>query len=193
MLHSSFLTKVILVSLDSHFRQKMLKCFKFYCKLFIKCLWPSHSTRLLVHLQLKEPLITKGMNSPHPDYVLLAVGTEHDWDLGHEINHKKEPILTVSIEDMKAEAEGINGSITVSNIIYFTNGSVDPITRSVSPVLHQRTIFSPFEQQKRQRLLHHGCLCQCILEGVTSHSYRFQVSYWQPTSHTRYNIYNISP
>lgn len=78
--------------IDHFFRQEVLLCLETEYELFVSASWLFHTSRVLVCFQLKEALITMGLDSPppHPDYV-PTVGTIHDHDLGHETTSVKGP------------------------------------------------------------------------------------------------------
>ena len=124
---AQFLAKVMQAPHDTYLRRRVESRLRLNYELFANKSWLSHTARVLISFELKEPLLTKGMDGSHPRYVPPA-----PWD-PNNIEFSIMPMTgrknQYPLPRLKAKAEEHMAAITPpGSSTYFTDGSVDPDT-----------------------------------------------------------------
>ena len=126
---AQFLSKVIQAPRNTSLRHKIVRRLEQDNELFANNSWLSHTARVLIRHQLKEPLLAKGMDSPHPDFVEAPPWAQTSIEFSvMRLASKKNEYCTPSL---KAETQRVIATITPpGSLTYYTDGSVDPLTHT---------------------------------------------------------------
>ena len=129
LIAAQFFAKVIQTPKDTYLRQKVLRRLEMDYELFANASWLSHTARVTIRFHLRQQLLAKGMDMPHPGYIPAPPWAQSviEFSVMRLTGRKSQyppPLLRAEVERFITELTP-PGSIT-----YFTDGSVDPISHT---------------------------------------------------------------